>query len=318
MPVPDGGLLVLLAHRGREAVPDLLPQGRAAWTAEEQVILDLNALAEGHTFMSLGAFEVSDDGRAARLHHRLDRLPRVHAPRQGPGAPASCSRGRVEKVGSLAWAADNGRSSTPPRTQPSAPYRLYRHQLGGRDEDTLLYEENGRALRSRWGARAAAGTSCWPAAATPRRNAASWPPNTPTGDWNVVAAREQDHEYYVDHRGDLFYIRTNDKGRELPARDRRPSPARARGLEGGRAPPRRRDARGRRPLRELLRAARARARRCPGCASPTWRAAHRTASTFPEPVYAVYPDGKRRVRHATFPLRLRVAGHAAPPSSTTT
>ena len=31
----------------------------------------------------------------------------------------------------------------------------------------------------------------------------------------MIAPREQDHEYDVDHRGDLFYILTNDKGRNF-------------------------------------------------------------------------------------------------------
>ena len=32
----------------------------------------------------------------------------------------------------------------------------------------------------------------------------------------MIAPRETEHEYYVDHRGDLFYIRTNDRAPQLP------------------------------------------------------------------------------------------------------
>jgi oligopeptidase B len=35
----------------------------------------------------------------------------------------------------------------------------------------------------------------------------------PKGEWKVVVPREQGVEYYPDHHGDQFYIRTNDKGR---------------------------------------------------------------------------------------------------------
>jgi len=37
----------------------------------------------------------------------------------------------------------------------------------------------------------------------------------PAGEWEQIAPREQDIEYYVDHLGDRFYIRTNDKGRNF-------------------------------------------------------------------------------------------------------
>ena len=35
------------------------------------------------------------------------------------------------------------------------------------------------------------------------------PASTPMAELKVISAREADHEYNVDHRGDLFYIRTN-------------------------------------------------------------------------------------------------------------
>src|SRR5262249_15128179 len=39
--------------------------------------------------------------------------------------------------------------------------------------------------------------------------------DTPTGDWTIVAPRKAEHQYDVDHRGDLFYIRTNRDGRNF-------------------------------------------------------------------------------------------------------
>ena len=37
----------------------------------------------------------------------------------------------------------------------------------------------------------------------------------PAGSWAMVAPRVQDQEYDVDHRGDQFFIRTNDVGRNF-------------------------------------------------------------------------------------------------------
>jgi oligopeptidase B len=35
------------------------------------------------------------------------------------------------------------------------------------------------------------------------------PASDANAPWNVISPRQADHEYDVDHRGDLFYIRTN-------------------------------------------------------------------------------------------------------------
>jgi len=37
----------------------------------------------------------------------------------------------------------------------------------------------------------------------------------PEGEFRSIVARRQGHEYYIDHRGDEFFIRTNDKGRNF-------------------------------------------------------------------------------------------------------
>ena len=46
--------------------------------AGEQVLLDGNELAEGHEFFSLGAFDVSPDGRWLAYSHRLVRRRALH------------------------------------------------------------------------------------------------------------------------------------------------------------------------------------------------------------------------------------------------
>jgi oligopeptidase B len=49
----------------------------------------------------------------------------------------------------------------------------------------------------------------------------------PAGTWSLVAPRRHEHEYDIDHWGDLFYVRTNDRGRNFrlataPVADPRP------------------------------------------------------------------------------------------------
>ena len=52
-------------------------------------------------------------------------------------------------------------------------------------------------------------------AATRRARYRYIPADQPAAEWKVVAPRRHEHEYEVDHHGDLFYIRTNDKGRNF-------------------------------------------------------------------------------------------------------
>ena len=62
VPYRRGGWLLLLADGDGQAVPDPLPQA-GSLRRRKRSTLDLNALAEGHPFLALGAYAVSDDGR---------------------------------------------------------------------------------------------------------------------------------------------------------------------------------------------------------------------------------------------------------------
>ena len=183
--------------------------------APEEVYLDVNALAEGQRFMNVRASTASDDGNI--LAYTTDntgfRDYTLHVKDLRTGKTLSES---VARVAAVAWAADN-RTFFYTTTDPAKrPYRLWRHVLGEDPaRDALVYEETDErfrvsAFRSRSGAYLffpvdSHTTSEW------RYLAAS----TPTGEPRIVAAREPEHEYSVDHRADLFYIRTNDRGRNF-------------------------------------------------------------------------------------------------------
>src|SRR3979490_151429 len=78
----------------------------AAENAPEELLLDLNALAAGHSFLSLGSFAVSDDN--SLLAYSLDTTGfrqytlQIKNLRTGEALPV-----RIERVTSAAWPADN-------------------------------------------------------------------------------------------------------------------------------------------------------------------------------------------------------------------
>ncbi len=316
VPYQGRRVLLLLAHRGGQAVPDPLPQegqpGRAGGGHPRPERRSPRGRSSSRSARSLSATTA-----APRLLDRRHRLPRLHAVRQGPlrrGAGALQGRRRPAP-----WPGPptTRRSSTRSRTPPSGRTGSTATISVGREDDARprrgdeLFRIGVGRTRSREYLLLGIGS----------HTTTEWrflPAATPAGAFRMVAPREHEHEYDVDHHGDSFYIRTNDRGRNFRLVK---APVDEPGRESWREvvpAPARRDAGGHRLLPGSLRAARARARAASSCASPTCAPARRTASTFPEPAYSVFPVAQRRVRHHAAPLQLPVAGDAAARSSTTT
>jgi oligopeptidase B len=180
--------------------------------APEQVTLDLNALAEGKKFMSLGAYTVSDDGRS--LAYTTDDT----GFRQYTLFVKDLSSGRTrpkvaEKVGSVAWAADHRTLFyTVEEDKTKRQYRLYRHAVDGTAHD-LAYEEKDASFnigvyRTRSTQYLILGVG-----SLTTSEVRFLPADRPQGEFQLVAPRIHDQEYDLDHHGDAFYIRVNDTGR---------------------------------------------------------------------------------------------------------
>ncbi len=192
--------------------------------APEQVTLDLNELARGQKFMSLGSYAVSDDGRL--LAYSTDNT----GFRQYTLYVKDLESGRIlpekiEKAVSLAWTADNKTLFYTVEDHAKRSYRMYRHALSTPvNSDPLIYEEKDERFRisvrrSRSKAYLFLGSGSHTASEV-RYLAA----DRPEGEWKVVAEREPEHEYGVDHHGEQFFIRTNQGARNFrlvsaPVRD---------------------------------------------------------------------------------------------------
>lgn len=180
--------------------------------AEETVILDLNQLAEGHDFLGLGAFEVSNDGNL--LAYSVDttgfREYTLHVLDLRTG---TLGVERIPRVKTVAWAADNRTLFYTVDDHAKRPYRLYRHVVGSdAGNDALLLEETDERFRlSVWLSRSKQYLFVHASSYT-TSEAHYLAADTPNGSFQRMAPRRQGHEYYPDHRGDRFYIRTNDRG----------------------------------------------------------------------------------------------------------
>ena len=181
--------------------------------AQEEIVLDLNALAVGKPFLELDAFAVSPNGRI--LAYSLD----VNGFRQYTLQFKDLSTGKMlddkaERVTSVAWANDNQtvfyvtEDATTKRSD-----RLFRARLGGRPEQLFhekdeLYHIGVEATRSK-------GYIVLTAESAETNEQYLLDAGLPDGQFASYQARRENVKYYVDHAGKDFYIVTNDKGRNF-------------------------------------------------------------------------------------------------------
>ena len=180
----------------------------------EQVLLDMNALAEGRPFLGLGVYEVSPDGRY--LAFSLDETGfRDYTLQIKDLQSGELLSERIEKVKSAAWASDSQTLFYTVDDDTKRPYQILRHQLGATAEDALIYQEDDERFRvAVW--RSRSGEYVFRGAFSHTTSEIGFlPASEPVGTWRLVAERKQDHEYDVAHRGAEFLIRTNDRGRNF-------------------------------------------------------------------------------------------------------
>ena len=181
---------------------------RGSTTAPEEIVLDQNELAKGQKFMSVAAYVPSDDGNL--LAYSTDNTGyRQYVLQVKDLRTGKLLSERIERVVSVSWASDNKTLfyvTEDPVTKRSD--KFFRHVLGTEKSD-LVYEEkdelfdiyNWRTLDQ--------STIFLDSASKTSTEVRFIPADKPNAEPKVILARQPDHEYDVNHRGNLFYIRTN-------------------------------------------------------------------------------------------------------------
>ena len=211
--LPDARVFLLHAHGDRKAVPHLLPQeGHARRGGAGRPRLERDG--QGRAVHGLRRLGRERRRQPHRLHDGQHGLPRLHAPRQGSRRPERSSPSRSRRSPRSPGPPTARRSSMPPTTAAKRPYRIYRHALGADPKtDALVYEEKDEMFRVGVHALREPRLSAARVELAHRRASGGFcRRRKPAGEWTLVAPREKEHEYDVDHRGDLLYIRTNSGG----------------------------------------------------------------------------------------------------------
>lgn len=184
---------------------------KSSFDAPEEVMLNVNELAEGHDYFSVAGLSVSDDNKW--LSYGVDtvsrRLYTIHfknleTGEVRPESIANCSPG-------VAWAADNKTVFfTKKDTQTLRTNQIFRHKLGDDvNVAKLIFTEedetfNAGVYRSR--SKAKIFIASYQTVSTEYRMLDA---NDPDGEFVLIEPRQRDHEYSVVHFGEKLYIVTN-------------------------------------------------------------------------------------------------------------
>jgi oligopeptidase B len=198
---------IFCRKRGGPAGPDA--------DAAEEILLDGNELAKGHSFFSIGDTDITDDGRW--LAYSTDATGfRQYTLRIKDLETGETLADEVERVGSVVWAADNATLFyTVEDEQQKRQYQLWRGSGGELAKAVLVFQEDDERFNIAAGRTRDGKYMVLESASHTTSEVRVLKADDPTGEFRVIAPREDEHEYSLDHRNGLWFIRTNDRGRNF-------------------------------------------------------------------------------------------------------
>jgi oligopeptidase B len=182
----------------------------------EEILLDVNLLAEGQPFMAVGGLSVSPDNflLAYSTDNTGFRQYTLHVRDLKTGKDLADT---AERVGSITWAADSKTLFYTTEDEVTKRHdHLFRHRLGDAvTQDIVVYEEKDERFNLGVGKTRDGKYLLMEAGSHTTSECRFLSADTPEGEFKTIAPRMEEQEYAVDHRDGLFYIRTNDVGKNF-------------------------------------------------------------------------------------------------------
>ena len=178
--------------------------------APEEVMLNVNELAEGFSFYQVGSLQVSEDNRM--LAYSVDTLSRriytIHFKDLFTGETLTDVIAGTS--GNLAWAADGKTLFYSVKDETLRPYRIFRHILGSMPgEDQLVFEETDPTFNT-WISRTKSRKYLViRSSSTMSDECRILEASRPNGEFVVFQPRVRGLEYSIEHAGSFFYVLTN-------------------------------------------------------------------------------------------------------------
>lgn len=181
--------------------------------ADEEIILDGNALAEGHAFFDIGEVSLSEDDRL--LAYSVDTVSRriytVYvkdlATGELVGEPIMGTSGNV------VWASDNQTLFYGVKDETLRPCKIMRHRLGTNPKDDVtVFEETDETFVTYISKTKSRKYLIINSESTLSSECRVLESDHPQGEFRVFQERQPDMLYGIDHYGEHFYIQTNADG----------------------------------------------------------------------------------------------------------
>jgi len=177
---------------------------------QEEVMLDVNKMAEDHAYYKVSGLSVSPDNKL--LAFGEDTLSRrIYTIRFKNLETGELMDDRLEyTTGSAAWADDNKTVFYTVKDASLRPHKIYRHQLGtaGQNDEEIYHESDETfvcyAYKSKSGKYLMIGSS-----STLSNEYRFLPASEPEGDFKLIQKRIRGLEYSPAHFEDHWYIYTN-------------------------------------------------------------------------------------------------------------
>jgi oligopeptidase B len=179
--------------------------------APEEVMLDLNQMAEGYAYYSVVGVNVSPNNNIVAFG--VDTVSR----RQYTIYFKNLETGELlnskipNTTGGIAWANDNNNVFYTIIDEALRPHQIYRHSVSdeGSENDALVYEENDETFRAFVYKSKSKEYIMFGSGSTLSTEFSYLSANNPLGKPKVIQPREKGLEYSVTHYGNKFYVITN-------------------------------------------------------------------------------------------------------------
>ena len=188
-----------------------------ALTAPEEIMIDVNELAEGKATYIVRAWDISsaEDILAFATDTTGGRVSSIQFKNLGTGEmlPDVIPR----SIGGLAWAEDNRTIFyTKPDSVSVRPYQVYRHRLGTpAATDQMVYEDKDEQYYVGVFKTKSRAYIMIESSQTMATEYSYIRADQPDASFKILFPRERGHEYSANHFGDYFYILTNDHAKNF-------------------------------------------------------------------------------------------------------
>lgn len=210
VPYLDNGYYYFTRYKEGQEYP-LYYRKKGTLAAKEELLLDVNKIAEGKDYCSVRGLSVSPDNKI--LAYGTDFVSRrrytIHFMNLETGEMLPDV---IENTtGGVTWAADSETCFyTGKNYETLRAEKIMRHKLGtDSDNDALVFFEEDEEFTCRIGKTQSEKYLVIFSSQTLTTEARILEADKPEGEFRIFAPREVKHEYSIDHINDKFFIRTN-------------------------------------------------------------------------------------------------------------